>query len=535
MRRFSSSLLLPLFSFACLAVLGSAAACSGSVQADPAVDAGPDTGPGPSRPDTGVEDPDTGAPLRDVIAPVAIDLGTVAEGQEVTFTVPPNALGFNVVVESISANGSIAGIERITSPSGEIVHDHFTPKGGNHATSYADWETIASASVPQSETKSANPPEPGVWKVRFGGGGPNPTPPPLDGGFDDAGPIEAGPPEGPATLKAKVTVQIGSAAGFVGGRLDLRVYIPKGLKLDNAILDSENAKTNAGIERRIETFFNALALHTGIERGEVTFHPVASNLSFIDDGELLLSGFAASSTRPNGEQALQLLLTNGIDFGEGMAAWGIAPGIPGAHTRTGTPMSGIILAVDDTPAVGDGLTILHEAGHFFGLNHTTELSGESSDPLNDTPRCEGISIDDPLSLKACPDKANVMFPTFYGTAGSLIDVSESQKRVYRGSPIYKAYKTPLTGTMAYRPSPASVQPVQGFTLTKSGRALTPTEAWLSGGLCGHASHAKLDPSTLVKMRGRGAAIEELTKESTDADLPAMMRRKAAGTLRALTK
>lgn len=533
MRRFSSSLVLPLLSFACLAVLGSAAACSGSVQVEPTVDAAPDTGPGPSRRDTGVEEPDTGAPLRDVTTPSAIDLGTFAGGQELTFTVPANALGFNIVVESLSPNGSISGIDRITSPSGEIVHDHYTPKGGNHGTSYSDWGSIASASVPQSEAKSANPPEPGVWRVRFGGGGPQPTPPPLDGGFEDGGAFEAGPPEGPATMRAKVTVQIGSTAGFVGGRLDLRVYIPKGLKLDNAILDSENAKTNAGVERRVETFFEALTRHTGIERGEVTFHPVATDLAFIDSYELLADGFAASKSRPN-EQALNLLLTNGIDFGDGMAAWGIAPGIPGAHTFSGTMMSGIILAVDDTPAVGDGLTILHEAGHFFGLNHTTELTGENSDPLNDTPLCVGISIDDPLSLKACPDKANVMFPTFYGTAGSLIDVSESQKRIYRGSPIYKAYKTPLAGTMAHRTAPTSSD-AKTFTLTKSGRALTPTESWLSSGLCGHASHAKLDPNVLVKAHGRDAAIAELTKASTDADLPAMMRRKAAGTLRVLTK
>lgn len=532
MRRFASSFL-PLLSLACLAIAGSVAACSGAVQADPTVDAGSDTGPVTPKRDAGGEEPDATPPLRDVTTPTTIDLGSVAEGQEVTFTVPPNALGFNIVVESIAPNGSVSGVDRITSPSGEVVHDHFTPQGGNHATSTADWGPIASASVPQSEAKSANPPAPGVWKVRFGGGGPMPTPPPLDAGTGDAGPTDAGPLEGPATLKAKVTVQIGSPSGFVGGRLDLRVYIPKGLKLDNAILDSENAKTNAGVERRIDTFFSALARHTGIERGEVTFHGVGSELEYIDDFELLADGFAVSKTRPNGEQALHLLLTNGIDFGDGMGAWGIAPGIPGAHTRTGTPMSGIILAVDDTPAVGDGLTILHEAGHFFGLNHTTELTGENSDPLSDTPRCDGISIEDPLSLKACPDKMNVMFPTFYGTAGASIDVSEAQKRVYRGSPIYKAYKTPLTGTMAYRPWIA--KPIHDFTLTKSGRALTPTESWLSSGLCGHASHAKLDPNALVKKHGRDAAIAELTKAANDADLPGVMRRKAAGTLRLLTK
>ncbi|MBS2018032.1 MAG: hypothetical protein JST00_34475 [Deltaproteobacteria bacterium] len=531
--------LLPSFSLLLLSItaaglVGSAAACSGAVESAPATDAGTDTGPTTPRRDAGGEEPDADPPLRDVTTPVAIDLGKVAYGQEVAFTVPPNALGFNVVVESLVAGAEILGVERITSPNGEIVHDAFTPKGGDHETSTADWGSIASASVPQNELAVANPPMPGTWKVRFGTTANPPPPPPLDAGLDDGGAGEGGI-TGPASMKATVKVQIGSPSGFAGGRLDLRVYIPKGLKLDGAILDSENAKTNAAIAKRVDTFFSALGMHVGIDRGEVTFHPAANSLSFIDDFTLLTDGFAVSRGRPDGEQALHLLLTNGIDFGEAGAAWGIAPGIPGAHTRTGTSMSGIILAVDDTPAVGDGLTILHEAGHFFGLNHTTELGGGFGDPLSDTPRCEKISIDDPLSLKACPDKANVMFPTFYGTAGAAVIVSDAQKRVYRGSPIYKAYKTPVAGTMAQRPSTGPLRPLEAFTLTKSGRALTPVESWLAGGLCGHTSHAKLDPSAIVRARGRDAAIAELTKAANDQDLPAVMRRKATAALNAIPR
>ena len=89
-------------------------------------------------------------------------------------------------------------------------------------------------------------------------------------------------------------------------------------------------------------------------------------------------------------------------------------------------MSGIVLAIGDTPAIGDGLTILHEAGHFFGLNHTTEFYGGYADPLGDTPKCETISREDPLSIQSCPDRMNV-FPAFYGTAGSAIDVSAAQR------------------------------------------------------------------------------------------------------------
>lgn len=494
-----------LFSCVPFFAAASGAACNGEIQPDAATDAGRDAKPEPVGRDSGLEPDADVPPPRAVTAPTDIDLGTFAPGAEATFVVKPNALGFNVVVETLAAGTTLVGIERITSPNGEIVHDAFTPTGGNHPTSDSEWGTIASASVPQGEAKSGNPPIPGTWKVRFGGS-------------DDSG---------APTMRASVRIQTGSAmgaGGFVGGRLDLRVFVPKGVKVDHAYLDADAAKTHAGIARRLDAFFGGLSEQVGIDRGDVTFHGVASALDFIDSEALLREGFATSVSRPNGEQALNLLITNGIDLGDGQAAWGIAPGIPGAHGHTGTTMSGIILAIDDAPAIGDGLTILHEAGHFFGLNHTTELSGGFSDPLADTPKCEKIAADDPFSLRDCPDKLNVMFPTFYGSTVSAVQVSDAQRRVMRGAPVYKAYASAIDGTMA-RTSPLSVEP---YTLTKSGRALAPTEQWLAASLCGNR---RLAPDALVKARGRDRAIAELRAAAVDADLLSAMRRNAEVALR----
>src|SRR5207247_728228 len=118
------------------------------------------------------------------------------------------ALGFNVVVESTDGATSVVGIERITSPSGEIVHDAYTPKGGSHSTSESSFGTIASASVPQSEAKSANTPEPGTWTIRIGGGSaePPPPPPPLDAGSG----IDAGGNDG-TTFHVEARIQLCSA------------------------------------------------------------------------------------------------------------------------------------------------------------------------------------------------------------------------------------------------------------------------------------------------------------------------------------
>jgi hypothetical protein len=427
---------------------------------------------------------------------------------------------------------AFVGIERITSPSGEVVHDAYTPKGGSHATSESSFGSIASASVPQSEAKAANRPEPGKWTIQIGGAGPlePPPPPPLDGGGGgtDAGTTTTGP-----TFHVEARIQIGHSTGFVGGRLDMHVFIPTGLKLDGKIVDTTSAATHAGIERRIDTFYKALSNNVGIDRGAVTFLPAKGQLQFIDDETTLLDAFSVSSGRPD-EQALNVLFTNGIEFGDGNGAWGIAPGIPGAANRSGTPMSGIVLAIGDTPAIGDGLTILHEAGHFIGLNHTTEFYGGYADPLGDTPKCADLSMEDPSTIADCPDRANIMFPAFYGAAGSAIDVSDAQKAVYRGSPFYKAYKEPVVGmgTMSQR-MPLGLGAHERITLTKSGRALTTVETWLSMSLCAHASHAKLDAGAFAVAKGRAPTIAALRAAAVDADLPDVMRRKARGALRSL--
>ena len=505
-------------------------ACGGKVDGSSSPPTATTVAPGvPTRPpatDPGLEPQ---PPLRDVTAPLVVDLGTVTYGQDVTLTVPAGALGFNVVVESTDGSSSLVGIERITSPSGELVHDAYTPKGGSHPTSDSSFGTIASASVPQSEAKSANTPERGKWIIRIGGGAaePPPPPPPLDAGIDGDGGVTG------ATFRVQARIQLGSTAGFAGGRLDMNVFVPPGLTLGSKTLDAKSAATDEGIETRLNAFYKALEARVGIDRGDVKFFPVSGELRFVDSEAALVNAFSSSSGRPDA-QALNLMLTNSIDFGDGNAAWGIAPGIPGAAARSGTAMSGIVLAVGDTPAVGDGLTILHEGGHFVGLNHTTEFADGLADPLSDTPKCPGISLDDPGTFQSCPDRTNIMFPAFYGSAGSAVDVSDAQRAIYRGSPFYKAYATPVSskGTMSFGSASLAdlARPGERTTLTKSGRALTPVETWLSVSLC---SHARLDAPALARARGRDATVAALRAAAADADLPDVMRRKAAGALRSL--
>jgi hypothetical protein len=452
---------------------------------------------------------------------VIVELGNVAPGGTVTLAVPANTLGFNIIVESETDPDAFVGIERITSPSGEVVHDDFTPKGGSHATSKSSVGAIATVSVPQSEARAANRPEPGRWAIRIGGGAP-------DGGSAS----HAGSPDGrAATFHVEAHIQIGHAEGFVGGRLDLRVFVPTGLQLDGASLNSMNAGTSPGIARRLDAFFDALQAQLGIDRGDVTFLPAKGELHYLDSEELLREAFSAPTGHPD-EQSLSVTLTNGIALGAD-AAWGIAPGIPGAAARSGTPMSAIVLAIGDTPAIGDGLALLHEAGHFFGLNHTTEFGTGLADPLADTPKCAALAIEEPSTIDNCPDRLNLMFPAFYNTVGTNT-VTEAQRAIYRGSPIYKAYKEPLpAATASTRAHTLGILPGERVTLTKSGRALTGVESSLSASLCGHPSHNALEPDKLAQANGRAATIIALRSAAADPDLPTVMQRKAAGALQKL--
>ncbi len=99
---------------------------------------------------------------------------------------------------------------------------------------------------------------------------------------------------------------------------------------------------------------------------------------------------------------------------------GIAGGIPGPPIN-GTPHSGVIVStlgglsgLSSADKRMQGNTMAHEMGHFYGLFHTTESSGNRFDPISDTPEC-GRSNDSNGDGKMSPaecagaDGDNLMF------------------------------------------------------------------------------------------------------------------------------
>jgi hypothetical protein len=460
------------------------------------------------------ETPDGGgAPASTANEVLVLDLGTIAPGKDVPFEIPESALGFNIQVEGTAADYDSAkpfGIERLTDPKGHFVHDNFTPSGGNASTSVAVFDTIASVSVPQGEGVPTD--LAGTWKLRTG---------------------QLGVASSKIQLKAKVRIQSSGDGTFHGGKIDLHLHVPETLRIDNGTIKPADAANHAGMKRRVDAFFALTSRLLGIERGEVVWHTETSTYASIDSVEKLLDGFAVSKGTKDGTQALHILFTNKIsinDIGtDGINALGVAPGIPGAATTFGRGVSGIIVATTNE-VQEDVLTMIHEAGHFFGLNHTTELAG-STDPLTDTPACENI---DPQNLGACPDLSNVMFVAGAQTASlEAVTLSASQKRVYRGSPIYKAFSSGTPKTMSLDLSHDPVLQDLGALKRRyrtSDRPLSRIESELSLGFCGLT---RIDANGLVGRFGEADTIAQLRAASQDDDLAPFIRGRATSALKSL--
>ncbi|MBK8213581.1 MAG: hypothetical protein IPK71_07480 [Myxococcales bacterium] len=434
-----------------------------------------------------------------------VDLGRVLAGTPVKLDVPANALGFNVVVRGEDDEDEVS-ITRVTSPSGEVVLRDAIVVGGTFES--AKGLRIAAAEVPQNRLASTVPLEKGAWSITVAGKG---------------------------TLSVSARVQISGDGEFHGGALDMHVYLPRGLVVEDPgsphVVDAARAERDASIEARLDAFYRALEATTGIVRGDVTFHDVDPSFRRIATKRALDAAFAASAgVVADGHQSVHVMLTNELAFGNG--TWGVASGIPGAATRTGTRASGVALALTgDNFASADGLALLHEVGHFVGLNHTTELVAGYADPLADTPSCsETIDRSRPSTFASCPDKDNLMFPTL--VSESLV-LSDTQRTIFRGSPVFRAFVGPETDAGAPDggesdaalpdAGPRALVPRRGLPvlrLTRSGRALSAEEAIVLSGSCGTEIGV---PYT----RGPALSREVLLRIAKDPDLAGIVRQRAA--------
>ena len=339
--------------------------------------------------------------------PVRVSIGPVTPGEIYKFAVPPNALAFNVVVTG-GAFSTDVGVRQLVSPTGNTVTGEHIPSGGNHAVTVGTNGTAA-AECPQTDATGVIPIESGTWSAVFSG------------------------PEN-AKLVASVVIQVTDDGKFHGGLLDLHVYVPDNLEVKGTPINALQAPDNPDVEARMKAFFDRTALHAAVYRGKIAYHRTPAAYRTIDDPTELVNSFKQTLVVPDGTQALHVILAERIVYSLGKEAWGIASGIPGAATRSGTVASGVaIVFLGDTPEE-DAAVLEHEAGHFFGLSHTTEFMDGLHDPLTDTPVCDDMG--DP---KSCPDNVDVMFPMLLQPP-ELTQFTLSLSTIFATNPAVRAYR-----------------------------------------------------------------------------------------------
>ncbi|MEO0606322.1 MAG: M43 family zinc metalloprotease, partial [Myxococcota bacterium] len=145
------------------------------------------------------------------------------------------------------------------------------------------------------------------------------------------------------------------------------------------------------------------------------------------------------TSNPASDETLTFFLVSELRDGAGGVILGLSAGPPGAAGLHGTSKSGVVVTAADlaTAPADVGKIMAHEGGHFLGLFHTTERSGDQHDSLDDTPECPSANDADSngrLSVTECADLDgdNVMFWTLTDGAAAL---TADQSWVLRRNPV----------------------------------------------------------------------------------------------------
>lgn len=324
-----------------------------------------------------------GGPLSTAFEEVA--LGTKNINEPFTFDVPPNTLGFTVVVKSSVPKGMI-GVKQLQSPAMEtVVNNHKVKPGGWELV----WYGLSAAGVPQSDAMSAMPVVlPGPWTATLGD--------PFTG-------VKSG--------SVSVWLRTSSDGEFHGGSVDVNVF------------RTSNAASVAYLDNVLAKAFNSWA---GMKLGNVAHYALDNAYANVDEQNFLavVEESGASKNIP----ALNVFVIEAF-VGNLKDALGIAAGIPGVGIAPGSTASGVVIMPTSDPEL-DAEVLKHESGHLSGLFHTTEINGSATDPLGDTVSCASVQ----QQGLGCPDSVNIMFPFANATATEL---SPMQLKVIRGATLYR--------------------------------------------------------------------------------------------------
>jgi len=230
-----------------------------------------------------------------------------------------------------------------------------------------------------------------------------------------------------STASVKILVKTRRLEHRSSGRLDLHIFIAAGAKTG---VDAANAVTDPEIARSLEKFRSLYSDGAGIELGDVHTYDAPAAFSVLESREELAELLALSSGA-SGDGLNVFFVASMAGLGEGSA--GYSGGIPAPPDIRGTGRSGVALIfLGSEEQTAD--TLCHEAGHYLGLFHTSELYGADGplhDPVTDTAEC---LLRTPEEIEACEARTNLMFPLL--DAG-ITHMTSGQSFVFRNNVMIK--------------------------------------------------------------------------------------------------
>jgi len=391
--------------------------------------------------------PEACIPITLDAAPVTVvGLGAHPSDAEVCFDLPAGVLGFTVIGRSDAGD---FGFDALVGPQDEAeLMDYNLPGTALNVDSEslelfgAGFGPLALFAVPQRSAAQAMPPAPGPWRLRLG-----------------ADTVIVPAPE------VELELWLRRVPGDVPDRLNVNVFASA------TTIDADAAKALVN---------QAFADFAGLELGAVEVFVLPDAATVIDDAiEFAALSVATAGVDPR--PALNVIMATDLSTGVFKVA-GTTSSIPGPARRHGTAYSALAIQISDDPTF-DAIVLAHEAGHYAGLLHTSEISVIGThDALGDTPECS-----DPDDFENCPDRDNLMF-----YAVSLLDAPQStlspqQRTVIHASALYEGDAPGLGAATLEAPLPRRSQDGSGALRQLS----SPTLAALVG--CGRGLQAPHPP------------------------------------------
>jgi len=437
-------------------------------------------------------------PVSATVAHGWVDLGVHTVGAVVPFTVPAGTASITLVEQVVSAAERItpifggvrdppqenaAVVAELRDPADSLVFTDITaglPSDGSATPLYFASASPVTSTLTYPNTTAglaaaASGVATGTWTARVGdfayecslANGPNP--PAAFAGLR----CDPDPAPGTATAFDRGRYQVflltrpaaPSGAAIPGsGAIDVSFHIVDAPSPGLIQIDAAAAPAHAATRRLVESYA-ALLANAGLCLGSVTFYDApdwarARFAAGVSDADLsACSDFSQllAMSAP-GQRTLDLFLVTRIGSGGTFATLGIDGTIPGPATVNGTVASGAMvsaesLGVGPCPAAGAPLDLrrcgadevaliaAHESGHYLGLYHTTERSGEQWDPLQSTPKCAGscdagVSVSSCTKSSSCAGGQNLMFPLL-DEARSRGYLTGEQGQVARASPLVR--------------------------------------------------------------------------------------------------